>query len=86
LAPQSEIKPHIDYDTIYGVRLHIAIETNELCFNGGWDENGKEFKFHIPADGHVWFINTGVKHFAANNGDTPRIHLVMSVDSQAILN
>lgn len=85
LAPHSEIKPHVDYDTIYGVRLHMAIETNELCFNGGWDENEKEFKFHIPADGHVWFINTGVKHFAFNNGDTPRIHLVMSVDSQNIL-
>lgn len=85
LAPNSNVKPHIDYDTFYGIRLHIALETNELCFNGGWDKEGNEFKFHIPADGSVWFINPGVKHYAVNNGNTPRNHLIISLDSQTVL-
>jgi Aspartyl/Asparaginyl beta-hydroxylase len=82
LAPHSEVKPHIDYDTLYGVRLHIAFDTNEDCFNGGWDKDGNEVKYHIPADGSVWFVNPGVKHYAINGGDTPRNHLIISIDSQ----
>lgn len=82
LAAQSNIKPHIDYDTQYGIRLHIAIDTNEECYNGGFDREGNELKYHIPADGSVWFINPGYKHYAVNGGGTPRNHLIISLDSQ----
>lgn len=85
LAANSEVKPHIDYDTLYGVRLHIALSTNDQCFNGGWDKDGNETKSHIPADGSVWFVNPGVKHYAINGGDTPRNHLIISMDSQDML-
>lgn len=85
LAPHNQVKPHIDYDTTYGIRLHIALETNSECYNGGWDKDGNEIKYHIPADGSVWFINPGVKHYAVNGGDTPRNHLIISLDSQELL-
>ena len=85
LAPKSEVKPHIDYDTLYGIRLHIALNTNDECFNGGWDKDGNEISYHIPADGSVWFVNPGVKHYAKINGNTPRNHLIISIDSQEIL-
>lgn len=85
LAPYSEVKPHIDYDTLYGIRLHIALETNDECYNGGWDKDGNEIKFHIPADGTVWFVNPGVKHYAVNNGNTPRNHLIISLDTQSVI-
>jgi hypothetical protein len=85
LAPRSTVKPHIDYDTLYGIRIHIALETNEHCYNGGWDQDGNEVKDHIPADGSVWFVNPGVKHYAVNDGDTPRNHLIISLDTQSIL-
>lgn len=85
LAPHSKVKPHIDYDTLYGVRIHIALETNDFCFNGGWDKDGNEVKEHIPADGSVWFVNPGVKHYADNDGDSPRNHLIISLDTQSIL-
>lgn len=85
LAPNSEVKPHIDYDTLYGVRLHIALETNEGCYNGGWDKDGNEVREHIPADGSVWLVNPGVKHYAVNAGNTPRNHLIISLDSQSVL-
>jgi hypothetical protein len=85
LAPQNRVKPHIDYDTLYGIRIHIAIDTNEFCYNGGWDHEGQEVRHHIPADGSVWFVNPGVKHYAVNDGKTPRNHLIISVDSQELL-
>lgn len=85
LSPKSEIKEHIDYNTEYGIRLHIPIITNKKAVFGGIGSNGKE-EAHFPADGSVWFINPGVKHWARNDGDEERIHLIISVDSQEILN
>ena len=86
LMPKSVIDPHIDYNTEYGVRLHIPIITNDGCTFGGIDANTGETKErHFPADGSVWFINPGVKHWAKNDGDAERVHLIISVDSQAIL-
>jgi hypothetical protein len=86
LAPYSKIKPHIDYNTEYGIRLHIPIITNDGCIFGGIDpETNTPKEAHFPADGSVWFINPGVKHWAENNGNEERVHLIISVDSQEIL-
>jgi hypothetical protein len=85
LAPRSQVKPHIDYNTEYGVRLHIPIITNEGCSFGGIDAAGEKRETHMPADGSVWFINPGVKHWACNDGDSERVHIIVSVDSQEIL-
>ena len=39
-------------------------------------------KMHMPADGSVYFLNTGMTHWAENNGDNGRIHLVISLNGQ----
>jgi hypothetical protein len=85
LAPNSEVKPHIDYDTTYGVRIHIPLRTNPRAYNGGWNKEDQHIMQHMDADGSAWFVNPGVKHYAVNAGDTPRDHLIISVDSQKIL-
>lgn len=85
LKSNSEVLPHIDYDTTYGIRLHIAIDTNGKCSNGATLENGNTVSEHIPADGSVWFVNQGLKHWAKNLGDTDRVHLIMSIDSQKFI-
>jgi len=77
LMPKDRVAPHIDYDLTFSTRYHIAIETNPealLC-----DE-------HIPADGYVWFVNTGLMHSAFNGGKKPRTHLILMTDSQKVLN
>jgi hypothetical protein len=85
LAPMSSVKPHIDHDTTYSIRLHIAITTNEKCLNGGWTKDNEKISAHIPDDGSVWFVNSGVMHYAENLGSTPRNHLIIGVDSQDML-
>ena len=37
---------------------------------------------HVPADGYVWFINSGKNHWVKNEGSQPRIHLMIVMDSQ----
>jgi hypothetical protein len=57
-------------------RLHIAITTT----------NQSRFIFttppeitHIPADGHVWWVDTRNEHTAINASMEPRVHLLMSL-------
>lgn len=85
LSPKSKIKPHIDYNTEYGIRLHIPITTNSKCKFGARTEEGDK-EIHFPVDGSVWYINPGLLHWAYNDGDEERVHMIISVDSQDILN
>ena len=82
LAPNYEIKPHIDYNTTYSIRVHIPIVTNEESYLCAYDTSGKIIRQHCPADGSVWFLNTGMKHWAENNGTEGRIHLIISLNGQ----
>ena len=84
ILPNSEVKPHIDYDTTYSVRLHIPIETSAECLIGINAPEGI-IEQHLPADGSIWFLNQGHKHWATNPTTKPRVHLILSIDSQSVL-
>lgn len=56
-------------------RYHIGISTNQgafLVFAG-------EPPVHIPRDGYVYEVDTRNYHTAINCGDSPRVHLVVSL-------
>ena len=74
LAPKYEIKPHIDYNTTYSIRVHIPIITNPGSIMV-IDNVAK----HLPADGSVWITNNTKYHNAFNGGEENRIHLVACV-------
>ena len=60
---------HIDGRT--SVRLHIPIETNP----DAWFEiSGR--RYHLPADGSGYLVNTSRPHRIGNSGNSPRTHLV----------
>jgi hypothetical protein len=62
-------KPHIDGRT--SVRLHVPIETN----SSAWLEvSGR--RYHLPADGSGYLVNTSRPHRIGNSGVSPRTHLV----------
>jgi hypothetical protein len=81
MAPGHSIKPHIDYNTTYSIRVHIPIITNENAFLCVKNKDGVQ-KMHMPADGSIYFLNTGITHWAENNGNEGRIHLVISLNGQ----
>jgi hypothetical protein len=81
MAPGHSIKPHIDYNTTYSIRVHIPIITNQDAVMCVKDKNGIN-KIHMPADGSVYFLNTGLTHWAENNGTEGRTHLVISLNGQ----
>jgi hypothetical protein len=81
LAPNYSIKPHVDYDPSYICRYHIPLITNKDCMIGSYNGNYIT-KTHFPADGRVYFLNTGKKHWAENFSNKPRIHLLIDVHGQ----
>lgn len=84
LAPHSSVDPHIDYDPSYVTRYHIPIVTNSDC----WmcvERDGKARKVNFAADGKVYFLNTGFKHWIENNSDQWRVHLIVDTQNQADL-
>jgi len=81
LAPGFKIKPHIDYDPSYIVRYHVPLITDEqavLCI----EKNGVCNTKHLPADGKVYFFNSGFRHWAENNSQKWRLHLIVDVQNQ----
>jgi|TARA_R100000084_G_C4630359_1_gene138037 hypothetical protein len=84
LEAGSLIDAHRDYDPTFAARYHVAIDTNEGCIFG-FEQNGKKHEVHIPADGYVWFANTGMMHWVRNDGNTDRTHIIFNMDSQELL-
>lgn len=81
LMPGMEIKPHVDYDPTYITRYHIPIFTNEdVVF--GVKEKGTDVEFTMPADGSVYFLNSGLLHWVSNNSNEPRLHLIVDTHGQ----
>jgi hypothetical protein len=81
MLPGCHVKKHIDYNTDFSVRYHVAINSED----GNWLEvhrRGESERLHIPEDGSCWFVNQGWPHEAKNEGPQIRDHLVLSVKNQ----
>lgn len=53
-------------------RIHLVITTNPHCYL--IDLENKKM-YHLPVNGELWNMDTGVEHVAVNFGARPRIHL-----------
>jgi aspartyl/asparaginyl beta-hydroxylase (cupin superfamily) len=80
LKPKQEVKPHIDNDPSYIIRIHFPVFTNLDC-KFGFIWQGKKYEYHMEV-GKVYMVNNGITHWAYNAGDTDRMHLVVSVNGQ----
>lgn len=81
IAGNHDLKPHVDYDPSYIVRYHIPIITN-TGVTMYMERNGQTYARHLPADGRVYFFNTGIKHWVKNDSDLARVHLIIDVHGQ----
>jgi len=57
-------------------RIHLAIITNPFSYIVNIDD---ETLYHLPADGQLWHMNTGIVHIAVNWGSQTRVHLNVRV-------
>jgi hypothetical protein len=81
IMPGFAIKPHVDYDPSYITRYHIPIFTNDSV-KFGYKSAGETVEYSMPADGSVYFFNSGLVHWVSNLGDQPRLHLIIDTNGQ----
>lgn len=81
LKAGEEIKPHLDINTDKAIRIHIPIITHPDVVIGT-EGKRRVVEKHMPADGGVWFLNQGYKHWVKNNSNVDRVHLVVVVTGQ----
>lgn len=73
LKPGYEMKsPHVDGDL--SVRLHIPLETDP----GAWMDI-EDHRYHLPADGSGYLVNTSLFHRVGNAGKKDRTHFVAMI-------
>jgi hypothetical protein len=75
------IRPHVDYDPSYITRYHVPLITHSNVVMG-FHRNGQDHKYYLPADGSVYFFNSGIKHWVENNSHVDRIHLIVDTHGQ----
>lgn len=75
LRPGGKVTSHVDSGTYADLtdRYHVAIETNDKA----WLQVEDEKQWLWPGD--VWFFEKHKPHRAGNDGDTPRIHMIVDV-------
>lgn len=81
LRAGEEIKPHLDINTDKAVRIHIPLITHEDCVFGLQGKK-RTVEEHMPADGGIWFINQGFRHWVKNDSPVDRVHLVFVITGQ----
>jgi hypothetical protein len=82
LFPKEKIKPHKDPGFYLSAvhRLHIPIYTNHECmFTIGSDT------FHME-EGRLYEISNLLLHSVENNGESERIHLIVDIIPNSVLN
>ena len=74
LDAHASIKPHFDHDLNFEqgeVRIHIPVSTNP----------GLKFYLEderlVMEEGTCWYLNLALMHQVINEGDAPRVHLVI---------
>lgn len=71
--PRSCYSLHRDYSP----RLHLPLITNDQC---NFLISEPLTMFHLPADGHTYWVDTRLKHTFLNGSLDARLHIVMIVE------
>ena len=71
---KGDIHRHSD-EAIKGTTHHLVLQTNAQCLNW-WLEKGQERSIHLKAN-HRYDVQREPVHWATNDGDTDRIHLLV---------
>jgi hypothetical protein len=82
LEPGKFLSPHFDIGPEFVVRLQIPIITNTEAVMGFRKDSNTWYEYHMPADGTMYFVNSGWEHYAVNNGTENRYQLRICLNGQ----
>lgn len=73
IPPKGQIHRHSD--SVPGITHHLVLQTNPGCLNW-WLEDGEERSIHLES-GSRYVVQRDPVHWATNEGETDRIHLLV---------
>lgn len=73
LPPGAQVHRHVDAGDVE--TWHLPVTTNERAFSC-WTENGQVRRLHLEV-GMLYALDRTVEHWAVNDGDTERTHLIV---------
>ncbi len=78
MTPGSQVHRHRDPPGVvdFYVTDHIVVSTNDRAFIC-WDDDGIDRSVHLDLGKRYRIVDRGVLHWAVNDGDTDRIHLLI---------
>ena len=82
LEPGKFLSPHFDIGPEYVTRLQIPLITNTKAVMGFRKNDDTWYEYHFPADGSIYFVNSGWEHYAVNNGVDNRYNLRVCLNGQ----
>jgi Aspartyl/Asparaginyl beta-hydroxylase len=82
LEPGKFLSPHFDIGPEYVTRLQIPLVTNTQAVMGFRKDKHSWYEYHLPADGSIYFVNSGWEHYAVNNGNSNRYNLRVCLNGQ----
>jgi quercetin dioxygenase-like cupin family protein len=74
LGPGASVREHTDYNLGYDdgeIRIHVPIATSPAAV---FELEGRRIEME---PGESWYVDFNLRHRVANDGDEPRIHLVI---------
>jgi hypothetical protein len=80
LEQGQKLSRHVDVGPEHIIRCHIPLVTNSEA-RMGFKVNGQWEEYHMPADGSVYAVNSGLEHYAYNWGPK-RTHIRVCLVSQ----
>lgn len=87
LHPSKFLAPHFDIGPEFVSRIQIPLITNPNAVIGLRNPNNKNewYEYHLPANGSIYFINSGWEHYAVNNGSQSRYQIRICLNGQLSL-
>ena len=82
LEPAKFLSPHFDIGPEYVTRLQIPLITNKDAVMGFRLDDNTWYEYHFPADGSIYFVNSGWEHYAVNNGNENRYNFRVCLNGQ----
>ena len=75
------LSKHMDYDTVYAIRVIVPIDGTDGVYNHFWRQ-GEKKTFAMEPDGSAYFLNVGFAHAVEHTGNEDRIALMFSLPTQ----
>lgn len=84
MTPGSDVYRHRDPPGVVDFYYtdHVVCSTNDRAFICWQDESGADRQVHLDLGKRYRIVDRGVMHWAVNEGDTDRIHLLIEYPKQ----